>query len=130
MSATVATFYSLWEAQLAKAFLENHQIVCFLQDEHIVGVNPFYANAVGGIKLNVHPDHAEKALLLLTEFDSGMHEQTTENTEVPNCTACGSEGVLRLPAEPGTYYNEYRCFDCDNTWDDRQLNNLNPGHIE
>ena len=125
---TVATFYQVWEAQLAKAFLESHRIPCFLADEHIISIQPLYASAVGGIKLHVHPQHEADAKRLYAEFLAGTH--STDAAAVPDCPACGSESVLPLPPLPGIYYNEFRCFVCDHEWNDRHLHNLNPGHIE
>ena len=128
MSVTIATFHLVWEAGLVKAFLESHRVPCFLADENIVSVNPFYASAVGSIKLNVHPDHEELARRLYREYLDGSHGR--QPVEVPDCPACHSDAVLPQPGSPGVYYTEYRCFDCDHRWDDRALRNLNPGHIE
>lgn len=128
MLATVATFYQVLDAQLAKAFLESRNIPCFLADEHILSVQPFYASAVGGVKLNVHPQHLGEAQRLYAEFVAGTHEHV--HTEVPDCPQCGSDSVLALPPHPTVYYREFRCFDCDHEWNDRHLHNLNPGHVE
>lgn len=126
MSVTVATFNGVLDAQLARAFIESRGIPCFLADEHIVSVHPFYSSAVGGVKLNVHPEHAEAALELYLEFKQGAHAGTV----VPDCPRCGSDEVLPLPPLPAVYYNEFRCFACDHEWDDRYLHHINPGHIE
>ena len=127
MSATVATFYNVLDAQLLKAFLESRNITCFLADEHIISVQPFYSSAIGGVKVNVHPAQYEQAIRLYDEFQAGVSE---ENHKLPDCPACGSEQVLLLPVKNTIYYNEFRCFDCDHEWDDRLLHNINPGHIE
>lgn len=127
MPVTIAVFMQVWEARLVKAFLESHHIPCFLADEHILSVQPFYATAVGGVKLNVHPQHEARARELYTEYQTGTYARPDE---IPHCPACGSESVLPLPPVPELYYNEFRCFDCDHEWDDRSRQNLNPGHIE
>lgn len=127
MPVTIAVFMQVLEATLVKAYLESHQIPCFLADEHILSVQPFYASAIGGVKLNVHPEHEAEARKLYAEYQSGTHIRPEI---LPQCPACGSDGVLPLPPVPGVYYNEFRCFDCDHEWDDRALHNLNPGHIE
>lgn len=127
MPVTIAVFMQVLEARLVKAFLESHHIPCFLADEHILSLQPFYASAVGGVKLNVHPEHEAEARRLYAEYQTGQHAPTDE---IPLCPACGSEAVLPLPPLPEIYYNEYRCFDCDHEWDDRHLHHLNPGHIE
>ena len=128
MSVTVAVFFNVPEARVVKAFLESHLIPCFLADENILSVHPFMAAAVGGTKLTVQAAHEAEVRRLYEEFRAGQHESSVE--EIPDCPACGSDGVLPLPALPGVYYNEFRCFDCDHEWDDRARHNLNPGHIE
>lgn len=127
MPVTIAVFMQVTEALLVKAFLESRQIPAFLADEHILSVQPFYAPAIGGIKLNVHPRHEAEARRLYAQYEAGTLAHVHE---IPPCPACASDNVLPLPPAPQLYYNEYRCFDCDHRWDDRHLHNLNPGHIE
>lgn len=50
---TLKTFDNSIEAHLMKSKLKSENIVCFLFDENIVGLNPVYNIAVGGIKLKV-----------------------------------------------------------------------------
>lgn len=50
---TIATFDDLGVARIARGKLEGAGIPCFLLNEHIVGVNPLYANLVHGIDLIV-----------------------------------------------------------------------------
>lgn len=123
---TVAVFYSIVEAQLFKAFLESHRVACFLADEHIVSINPLYASAVGGIKINVHSEFLEKAIALYDDFQNGREEAVIAEP----CPQCQSENTMPLPPNPSVYYNEFRCFDCDHIWDDQYLHTINPGHIE
>ena len=40
-------------AHIVKGLLESNGIRCFLTDENIITVNTLYAQAVGGVKLNV-----------------------------------------------------------------------------
>lgn len=112
---------------MVKAFLESRHIPCFLADEHILSIQPLYAPAIGGVKLNVHPQHAAEARRLYAEYQTGLPGHTDP---IPHCPACGSDAVLPLPPLPELYYNEFRCFDCDYEWNDRHLHNLNPGYIE
>lgn len=128
MPVTIAVFMQVLDARLAKVYLESHNIPCFLADENILSVQPFYASAIGGVKLNVHPEHEVEARRLYAEFQA--NSPGSEELEMPPCPACGSDAVLPMESPPEVYYNEYRCFDCDHEWDDRALHNLNPGHIE
>jgi hypothetical protein len=48
---TIETYDSVAKAHLAKSKLEAFGIECFLADENIIGLNPLYNQALGGIKL-------------------------------------------------------------------------------
>jgi predicted RNA-binding Zn-ribbon protein involved in translation (DUF1610 family) len=95
---TVASFPQPIEAHIAKGRLEAEGILCFLGDENIVSVHPFYSNAVGGVKLKVREEEAEQALAILHEINSEEPEPntfeaeghvTSDNTVI--CPNCGSE---------------------------------------
>ena len=43
----------LHEAQFVQSVLESEGIDVFLPDEHVLGVQPFYANALGGVRVLV-----------------------------------------------------------------------------
>src|SRR6185369_15044667 len=62
---TVATFVSPFEAGMAKSELEAYSIPAFIADEFAIGVNPFYSNALGGIKVQVPAKFAEEARQIL-----------------------------------------------------------------
>jgi len=65
---TVLTFTYPHEIAIVRARLESEGIECFVQDELTVQVNPFYSNAVGGVKLQVRESDVEKTMKLLKEF--------------------------------------------------------------
>jgi predicted RNA-binding Zn-ribbon protein involved in translation (DUF1610 family) len=95
---TIASFPQPIEAHIAKGRLEAEGIMCFLGDEHIVSVHPFYSHAVGGVKLKVREEEAKQALAILQEiretdaapntFEAKGHV-ASENTVL--CPRCGSE---------------------------------------
>lgn len=62
---TVATFGTPTEANLARNQLDAEGIRAFLADETTVGMAWHLGNAVGGIKLQVADDDAERALSIL-----------------------------------------------------------------
>lgn len=74
-------FDSPIEANIVKGFLESNEIFCFLQDEHSIGINPLYANALGGIKLMVRVEDAQTAQDLL------MENSTAQKPQCPQCTS-------------------------------------------
>ncbi len=50
-----------------RARLESENIECFVQDELTLQTNPFYSNAIGGVKLQVKQEDAELAKEVLRE---------------------------------------------------------------
>ncbi len=57
----VAAFSQPIEAHLARARLESEGILCVVGDEHLVRIDWFLSNAVGGVKVLVPSWDAEKA---------------------------------------------------------------------
>ena len=68
--ATVATFRSPVEANLARNRLEAAGIEAFLADEETVGMVWHLTNALGGIKLQVGDRDVEEALAILAESEA------------------------------------------------------------
>jgi hypothetical protein len=62
---TIARFPDTAEAELAKERLGLDGIRAFVIDEATVGVMPFMANAIGGIRVQVAPEDAERAREIL-----------------------------------------------------------------
>ena len=77
-------FDSPIEANIVKGMLESNDVFCFLQDEHSIGINPLYSNALGGIKLMVRIEDQERAQEIL--------EANAAESKVI-CPACGSPDV-------------------------------------
>ena len=64
---TVAVYGTPYEAGLAKSELKSYDIPVFLADEYTIGINSLYANALGGIKVNVPESYAEYACRVLRQ---------------------------------------------------------------
>ena len=64
---TIKTFTYASEAFVLRGRLESEGIECFVQDELTAQVNPFYSNAIGGIKLQVRESDLQKAIEILKE---------------------------------------------------------------
>lgn len=62
---TVRSYDNYFNAYLALNKLLSEGIEAFLQNEHIVTIDPFLSNAVGGIKVNVFTQDAPLALMIL-----------------------------------------------------------------
>jgi hypothetical protein len=98
---TVATFLQLHEAQLAVLRLNSAGFAATLADEGIVGANPFLANAVGGVKVQVPEEQGARARALLAEPAAGG--------EGPACMSCGAamtEAETRCAACGWSYLEE------------------------
>jgi hypothetical protein len=64
---TIETFTSPWEAQLARACLEAEGIEAVIADEHFFRLYGALSNSLGGVRLQVRPTSAERAVELLRE---------------------------------------------------------------
>ena len=62
---TVATFWQPMDAQMARIRLVSEGIDCVLLDENLVATDWLYANAVGGIKVQVPAADSERAVMAL-----------------------------------------------------------------
>jgi DNA-directed RNA polymerase subunit RPC12/RpoP len=114
--------------------LEAEGIRAYLQDEHTVTIDPILSNAIGGIKLMVFADQVPRAQELLQEFEQVYIKAIA-------CPECGSHNVLFV-SQPRNAVNwlsalaswflgnyavsikqVYRCFDCDNEFEEIPDNN-------
>jgi hypothetical protein len=62
---TVETFSSPWQAQLARACLESEGIHAVVADEHFYRLYGALSGTLGGVKLQVRPEEAQRASELL-----------------------------------------------------------------
>ncbi len=89
---TIRTFTVPTQAMVACTVLQNEGIDHVLQDELTVQVDPFYSNAIGGVKLQVPEHQAQKALEVLQM--AGFDEKHTERpTLLQNFTEQLTSGV-------------------------------------
>jgi hypothetical protein len=65
----VKTFNTPHEAHIFKMNLESYGIECFLRDENLVGLDPMYNIAIGGVKLYIHEEDRDKAIEILKELE-------------------------------------------------------------
>jgi hypothetical protein len=68
----------LHEAHFVKSVLESEGIDVLLPDEYLVGINPFYVNAVGGVKVMVRAHELTRAKELL---ESAISSAASENPD-------------------------------------------------
>lgn len=141
---TIATFNEVTEAHIIKGRLEAEGILCFLGDEHIIGAQPFYSVAVGGVKLKVTEADAEEAKAILSHIQGGTSEFVlTDELELspmqehlPNktCPVCESDNVAEekynktvfslsylLLGFPLPFFSrKYKCYNCGHFWKEKR----------
>jgi hypothetical protein len=127
---TVARFSTPQEAHLAKAQLAANDIDALILDEHTVGANWLFSNAVGGVRVQVAASEVERALEILDAEDvldeSGPVD---EGSGWGACPACGSERseffsekkkvslLLLFLGIPLLFQKKkLKCQDCGNVW--------------
>ncbi|MCR4032770.1 MULTISPECIES: putative signal transducing protein [Flavobacterium] len=69
---TIAVFNYLHETVVLKHLLEQEGIPYFLENEMTLSVMPFYSNALGGIKLKVHPNDFEQVQAILDNLNNPL----------------------------------------------------------
>ena len=88
---TVRTFDNSIEAHLLKSKLESENILCYLFDENIVGLNPLYNITVGGIKLKVNEFDLDKASIIIQQVDEAV--LMNDDGEALSCPRCNSTEI-------------------------------------
>lgn len=68
--AIVDRCYSLVSFDSKRAWLESHGITVYSDSEHTISVNPWYAHAIGGIRLKVAAADETRARELLAQIVS------------------------------------------------------------
>jgi hypothetical protein len=120
---TLRSFSTPIEAHLALSVLESEGIEGFVRDEFTIALRPYLAPALGGVRLDVHPQDAERARALL--------DAPAAEPEPKRCPRCGGEGgpapdaAGRLAAVLATLFTmvparmlreKHRCVACGHEW--------------
>jgi len=137
---TIATCNELTEAHILKGRLEAEGILCFLGDEHIVGAQPFYAVAVGGIKLKVPENDADEAKAILASIQGGhadfildeieLAPPMQEPAQAQTCPRCDSDKIAEEKYNKAAFSlrslfpdfllpllnRRYKCYNCGHQW--------------
>lgn len=66
---TIAIFNYPHEITILRHRLEQEEIQFFFENETMMNIVPIYSQALGGIKLKVHPEDEALAKEILTEFN-------------------------------------------------------------
>jgi hypothetical protein len=122
---TIATFTKPEDAHLMRLRLGAAGIEAFVQDEHLVQIYPLYANAFGGVRLQVADEDVSAVRETLVE-DPGL----PPDADVERCPRCGSPvheverfsrwfaflSLLVIGIPILILRRRKRCVDCLYTW--------------
>lgn len=119
----VQSYSNYIDAHIIMGRLEEEGIHCWLKDENTVTIDPILTNAVGGIKLMVAKDQAERAGEILALLETNRKKKIS-------CPGCGSHNIefVTTPRKPGNWFSAllgflvlsfampvekvYHCFNC------------------
>lgn len=82
----ISSYNNYIDAHIARGVLEEAGINCWLKDEHTVTIDPILTNAIGGIKIMVPKQQAERAVEILTNLKK-------EQQAAIRCPKCGSHNI-------------------------------------
>jgi len=94
--SVLATFEYSTEAQLMVSKLDSEGIKTMLMDEKTIDSDPLISQAIGGVKLLIHNDDFEKAVIIYNEI---RVYQKDENGNNLHCPSCNSTHILVAPPE-------------------------------
>ena len=130
---TIKTFYYDHETLLYEPQLRSAGIYYLLKDHKTVTVDPFLSSAIGGIKLQVKEEDAERAIALVKEIEKNQ-DSREEESEIyiddkvldkilEECPKCNSDRIYieRLAflksLFPSFSKRQYYCMDCKHKWE-------------
>lgn len=118
MFTTLAVFEYSTEANLVKSKLDFENIRTRLLDEKTIDSDPLISQAVGGVKLQVHNDDAQKALEIYNTIRK--YRKDIDGNDI-HCKQCNSTQILVAPAQRKNIFymlfpffekTRYVCNDC------------------
>lgn len=69
---TIAIFNYTHEIVVLKHRLEQEEILYYFENETMSSIAPFYSNALGGIKLKIHPNDFERVQEILDSLNNNL----------------------------------------------------------
>jgi hypothetical protein len=128
---TFETYHDPMLAHIIRAKLDENNIPCFIEDDHMAGLNPLYGQS-SGIKLKIFERDLERCKLLIDETETALEDHTDIDPETDYtiiCPFCASTNVSRIentnrPDWLNSFYNffttvlpfytpkQWHCFNC------------------
>ncbi|TSE05137.1 MULTISPECIES: hypothetical protein [Aquimarina] len=69
----VKTYTYPFEYTVLKHLLDQEGISYFFENETMIGVFPFYSNALGGINLKIHKRDKQRVLQIINDLNTNSH---------------------------------------------------------
>jgi predicted nucleic-acid-binding Zn-ribbon protein len=85
---TIAQFDNNMDAHLLKSRIEDEEILCFLNDEYMMGVTPMLNFSLGGVRVKVREEDEARAREIMEEIENTFH--IDDNDNIITCPNCGS----------------------------------------
>ncbi len=95
---TFETYHDPMLAHIIRAKLEDNHIPCFIEDDHMAGLNSLYLQSTG-IKLKIYERDLEKCRELINETEMILEDHTDIDPETDYtiiCPFCASTNVARI----------------------------------
>ena len=91
----IAVFSQPVEASLAGSRLEAEGIESRIADSNIIGINPLYSAALGGVKVVVDEADAERARAVLAQNNAAEADEAAEEhmSVCPQCRSTDTEEI-------------------------------------
>jgi hypothetical protein len=70
---TIAIFNYSHEIVVLKHILDQEEIKYFFENETMSSIAPFYSNALGGIKLKIHPNDFIRVQKIVDDLNSNLN---------------------------------------------------------
>jgi hypothetical protein len=86
---TVARFTEVWDAHILKSRLLADGLLASIADEHLVAMDWFYSNAIGGVRVQVPAVEAARARAIVEAVERGeyaLHDQDDFEVTDPDPT--------------------------------------------
>jgi Putative prokaryotic signal transducing protein len=102
MLISIATFTNPLEAHIVRGRLRAEGIETWVAHEHHIWANWFLSTALGGVKLQVRPEDAQRAEEILRQEQAGDFETLVADTDKesaeprPACPVCRSEDITPI----------------------------------
>ena len=82
------------EAHLVRSKLSSEGIRTMMMDEKTIDTDPLISQAIGGVKLLIHNEDLEKAVLIYNEIRTYEKDEKGEDLF---CVSCNSNQILIAP---------------------------------